>query len=315
MTFPSKPPPPLRVWDDPRVRFPDEESWSRMSQAERDATVERILAVLDEHREAMSEGVRHFRGKSGIRDALDGHFRRAGRQVFVACELAVFYPAEPVVVPDVLAVLDCDPDIEPESWIVADRKRGIDLVIEVRNLGKKHKDLVENVRDYARLRIPEYFSFDCRRGELRGWRLARPDAQTYRPLVPQRGGFHSQILGLGLAVVEGRLRFIVSDAMVPESAELAARLQGALDETARRLDAVARERDAVARERDAALERLARTRTAIMEAIVDVCAARGVELTGLQHARVVAEDDPTALTRWLTRAATAADGDAVFDDA
>jgi hypothetical protein len=51
-----------------------------------------------------------------------------------------------MIVPDVLAVVDCDPDIEPDSWVVQDQKRGIDLVIEVRNLGRKQKDLVENVR-------------------------------------------------------------------------------------------------------------------------------------------------------------------------
>lgn len=39
-----------------------------MSPAERDDAEETLLAVLDEYREAMSEGVRHYRAKSGAED-------------------------------------------------------------------------------------------------------------------------------------------------------------------------------------------------------------------------------------------------------
>jgi Putative restriction endonuclease len=153
--------------------------------------------------------------KMGIALDLDAHFRRTGRQVYIGSNLAVLYPGETVIVPDVLAVVDCDPDYEPERWVVLDEKRGIDLVIEVRNLGKKHKDLVENVRDYARVRIPEYFSYDCRSGALRGWRLADPKAQSYVPIVPQGGYLRSQVLGLDLAVVHNRLRFFSNESMIP----------------------------------------------------------------------------------------------------
>ncbi|MDO9019369.1 MAG: Uma2 family endonuclease [Deltaproteobacteria bacterium] len=302
----------VRAWDDPRVVFPDEETWARLSPMEREAVIERILGVLEEYREAMSEGVRHFRRKAGAGADLDGHFRRAGRGVFVACELAVFYPREPVMVPDVLAVMDCDPDIEPESWVVQDQGRGIDLVIEVRNLGRKHKDVVDNVRDYARRRIPEYFSFDCRRSTLRGWRLAGESACTYQPIVPQAGYLPSQVLGLDLAVVDSRLRFFINEAMVPNERELAVRLQGVVEQQRTAVEEVAQERDRAAQERDDAIGRMGRAQAALANGVLELCRARGLTLDDDLHARVVAESDIGQLTRWMTRAASAADGPSIF---
>ena len=121
------------VWDDPRIVAPDEAAWAALSPAEREAAVEEIVAVLDGSLHAMSEGTPHFRNKSGAAADLDGHFRRAGRRVFLACELALIYPGEPALVPDVSVVMDCDPDLDLGSWVVATRGRGIDVAIEVRN--------------------------------------------------------------------------------------------------------------------------------------------------------------------------------------
>ncbi len=263
MTASSQHPKPRRVWDDPRIVFPDEETWARLSPAEREATVERIEAVLDEHREAMSEGLRHFKRKAGAAADLDAHFRRVGRAVLVGSEQAVLYPGEPVIVPDLYCVLDCDPDYEPERWVVQDEKRGVDIIIEVRNLGKKHKDVVENVRDYARVRIPEYFSFDCRRGVLRGWRLPEPTARTYQPIVPQKGTLRSQVLGLELAVVHLRLRFFEGQAMIPTETELVARLQAIADDRQDALDGAERARADAERARMDAVDQLQRAQAAL----------------------------------------------------
>ena len=300
-------------WDDPRLVFPDEATWAQLDPAQRERVIERIVSALDEYQEAMSEGTRHVRRKVGIGGDLDAHFRRAGRGVYIGMELAVFYPAEPVIVPDVLAVMDCDPDIEPETWVVQDQGRGIDMIIEVRNLGKKHKDLVENVRDYARRRVPEYFSFDCRSGQLRGWRLAQPGAQTYVPIVPQGGFLASKVLGLDLGVVGTRLRFFANQAMIPSESELVARLQLVADEQQNRLDDAFRRLDDTSRRLDDTLGQLAAAQVALANGLLALCAARGLTLTASQHARVLAEEDVAALSRWLTRAASAPDGDALFD--
>jgi len=319
MTLPFRPGSPVRAWDDPRVRMPDAETWERLTPRERDAVVERIEAVLEEYREAMSEGVRHFRRKSGVAADLDAHFRRAGRAVFFACELAVLYPGEPAIVPDVLAVLDCDPDYEPERWIVQDEKRGIDLVLEVRNLGKKHKDLVDNVRDYARLKIPEYFSFDCRRGTLRGWRLPSPDAQSYQPILPQGGYLRSNVLELDLAVVQMRVRFFANQSLVPTEAELVTRLQSILDERQGALDVAERQRDDAERQRDAlerqradVLDQLSRAQVVLARSLLEVCRLRGLTLSTEQSARIASESDMTTLMRWSERSFEATSADAIF---
>ena len=316
MSFPpTRPAKPPRVWDDPRIIMPDEAAWERMTPAERDATVERILGALDEYREAMSEGTRHFRAKTGAAADLDGHFRRAGRDVFTACELGVLYPGEAAIVPDVLAVMDCDPDLEVDTWNVAVQKRGIDLVYEVRNQGKKHKDLVENVVDYARLRIPEYFSFDVRSKVLRAWHLPTPRSRVYQPVLPQRGYLASGVLGLDLAVVDGRVRFFASGAMVPTTGELIARLQEMVDRTQQAANesqqAAAESQQAAA----AATDRAARLTVSLATSILRVCERRGLSLDDRQRARVIAEDDGDRLAAWLDRALVAVASDDVFADA
>jgi Uma2 family endonuclease len=304
---------PGRLWDDPRIVFPDEETWSRLSPAEREEVIARILAVENEYLEAMAEGVRHSKNKTGIGADLDGHFRRAGRPVFVATELAVFYPSEPMIVPDVLAVVDCDPDIEPDTWVVADQKRGIDVVIEVRNLGRKQKDLVENVRDYARLRIPEYFSFDCLNGHLRGWRSLKEGGTTYQPIVPQGGYLGSQVLGLDLAVVGKRLRFFANASMVPDAAELVARLQTMADQRQSAVEEAERSREEAERSREEALARLSRTQVVLAHAVLEACRIRGLALTEAQHARIVSEADLDVLGRWAERVFTVASAAELFD--
>lgn len=312
MTFPSQRPAPRRVWDDPRIIAPDADTWARLTPAEREAVVERIEAVLDEYQESMYEGLRHSRRKVGIAADLDAHFRRAGRGVLLANELAVLYPGEPVIVPDVLAVLDCDPEYEPDRWIVQDERRGPDVVIEVRNLGRKHKDVVENVRDYARLKIPEYFTFDCRRGHLRGWRLAQPGAQGYQPLLPQGGYLRSNTLGLDLAVVEMRLRFFSNQSMIPSDRELVARLQRLSDEQLGALDEAERHRSEAERQRDDALDRLSRVQVVLARNLLDVCRVRGLALDDDQRARIAAESDVDALTRWSERLFSATSADALL---
>jgi len=282
-------------WDDPRLVFPEADVWLALGDDARAAVIERILDALSEYRELMAEGVRHMRSKVGAAAELDGHFRRAGQRVFVASELPVFYPGEAVIAPDVMAVLDCDPDIEPDSWVVVDQGRGLDIVLEVRNQGKAHKDLVDAVRDYARRRIPEYFAFDCRRGHLRGWRLGSADATGYQPIVPQGGYLPSRVLGLNLAVVGTRLRFYTNGAIVPDANELIARLEAATDAQQAALDDSARKLDD-------ALDRLGTAQTALTQGLLSLCAARGVVLSPDQQAQIVAEDDVVQLSEWLRRA-------------
>jgi Uma2 family endonuclease len=289
-------------WSDPRLIAPTAEAWDAMSPAERDRAELRILDALDEYREVMSEGTTHSRPKINAYKDLWDHFGRSGRRVFLATELAVLYPGQPVIVPDLLAVMDpADPDRERESWRVQDEGRGIDLVLEFRNLGKKHKDLVENVREYAALGIAEYFSYDCRAKRLRGWRLSvaqPPGAGSYTQLVPQGGVYVSAVLGLELGVVDGRLRFFKDLAMIPSSDELVGRLQrmtdGYQDELAQVTD------------------QLAQGRAAFARLLLQQLEQRGLALTEEQRARVQGCEDLTVLAAWMARVPTAATGDEVL---
>ena len=178
----------------------------------------------------MSEGARHSRSKFNAYRDLGDHFSRAGRSVFLATELAVLYPGQHVIVPDLLAVMDTeDPARERNSWRVIDEGRGVDLVLEFRNMGKKHKDLVENVTEYAALGISEYFSLDCVTLMLRGFRLASPSARQYTQMMRQGRVFRSAVLDLELGVSDGRLRFFKNLAEIPTSEELLGRVQRMAD--------------------------------------------------------------------------------------
>lgn len=287
--------------------MPSAEAWAAMSEAEKVALEEHILAVLDEYREMMAEGTPHSRAKIGTFKDLMDHYGRAGRRVFLATELAVLYPGESTIVPDLLAVMDvADPDRERNSWRVADEGRGVDLVFEFRNLGKKHKDLVENVKDYARLGISEYFSFDCRTKRLRGWRLQNRAARVYTPLMPQGGLFQSLVLDLEVGEVDGRLRFFKNQAQIPSSDELVARLQKLTDSYQERLEEAERTAQEAERARQEAVGQIESTRAGAVEIILRQLAARGIAVTEEQHARMAACDDLGQLLGWVARASSAA---------
>lgn len=262
-----------------------------MSPEERTREERRILGALEDYREAMGEGTPHSRAKINAYNELGDHFSRAGRRVFLATELCVLYSGQPVIVPDLLAVMDVvDPERERDSWRVVEEGRGIDLVLEFRNLGKKQKDLVENVKDYARLGIAEYFSFDCRSKLLRGWRLATPEARAYTQMVPQGSVFPSLVLDLELGVAEERLRFFKNLAQIPTSEELLGRLQNMTDAFQDRLEQ--------------AEGRLESARKGMAELLLRRLVERGLAVSEEQRDQVISCEDLGRLLLWLERASS-----------
>ena len=199
--------------DDPRA--PPLEVWQQLSAAER----ARIVAELPSEIElGPPEGDAHRLPKQRALDALETFFKRAGRSVYLSSELPVYYPGERMFAPDLIAVLDVEPHERP-SWVVAHEARGLDFALEVTLSGSRRKDLEENVARFAALGIPEYFVFDRPKRRIHGYRLPQGGA-AYESIVPQRGRWSSQILGLELGVEENRFRFYVGSAVVPESSEL-----------------------------------------------------------------------------------------------
>jgi Uma2 family endonuclease len=226
-----------RLWtcdpDDPRA--PARELWAQMTEAERANVVATLPSDFPPSESSPPEGDRHYEAYTNARETLTRWFRERGRNVYISGNLPVYYPGERMFSPDVIAVVDVPPHPR-DSWIVShEANRGLDFALEVIVSGKRRKDLHDNVQRYAMLGIAEYFVFDRSRSTLHAYRLnssATPadhasSGARYERLVPQAGRYASNVLGLDLRVENGRLRFLLGDAELPDSTELLSKL-GAL---------------------------------------------------------------------------------------
>jgi hypothetical protein len=236
---------------------PSQQEWDAMTAAERAAVVAALPNDVTDEEMAPPEGDRHFKAKVGPLGALRGYFARQGRRIYLAAELPTYYPAEPRFAPDLLAVLEVD-DHERDKWVVSAEGKGLDWVLEVHVGGDRKKDAERNVARYARLGIREYFLYDRARGQVHAYRLDAPDARTYSPIVPQHGRYESRVLGLDVQIEDKRIRFHAGTALLLESEELIARLEGLLEETQRRLDEEARRAEAAEAELARLRDELAR---------------------------------------------------------
>ncbi|MBI3185770.1 MAG: Uma2 family endonuclease [Myxococcales bacterium] len=238
------------AWEvDPKdPRAPPLEVWERMSPDERARVVDSLPSEFPPSESAPPEGDRHFNAKAGARDALGSFFARIGRHVYLACELPVYYPAEPMFAPDVIAVLDVELR-ERDKWVVAAEGKGLDFALEVHVAGDRRKDLERNTERFARLGIPEYFIFDRGRLRLTGFRLP-PHGRVYQPILPQGGRYSSSVLGLDLMIDDSRLRFYHGTAPLPESNELIGRLEGMLSQVEARVRAAEERAEEEARGRE-----------------------------------------------------------------
>ncbi len=161
--------------------------------------------------------------------------------------MAVYYPDEPRIVPDLLAVLDAD-DHKRNTWVVSLEGRGLDFVLEVHVVGHRRKDTIRNTATYARLGIQEYFVFDQPTGALWGHRLG-PGASVYSAIVPSGLRLSSSVLGLDLAVVGSALRFYTGTAQLPGADQLIQSLESMVGSVIeeKRAEAMARAEEAKAR--------------------------------------------------------------------
>lgn len=222
--------------DDPRA--PPLELWDAMSAIERARVVDALPSEFP--RTSPPEGDAHRVPKEKAREALGEFFRRKRRRVYLSSELPVYYPGEAMFAPDLVAVLDVDPGPRLR-WVTAVEGKGLDFALEVTLRGDRHKDLELNVERCARLGIPEYFVLDLQARRILGHRLD-VSRRAYAPVVPQAGRWESEVLGVDLALEEGRVRFYVGSAPLLEAEELVGRLEGHIErltERERRLEAEA----------------------------------------------------------------------------
>ncbi|MBN1205938.1 MAG: Uma2 family endonuclease [Myxococcaceae bacterium] len=207
--------------DDPRA--PPQEVWERLTAEERAQIVASLPSEFPPSEATPPEGDPHFEAKARAREVLGSFFSRIGRKVYLACELPIYYPGEPMFAPDVIAVVEVETHSRM-SWVVSAEGKGIDLALEIHVAGERRKDLEKNVERYARLGIREYFVFDRKRLRLLGWRLGE-DRRSYRPVLPQHGFYPSEVLGLELQLEGERLRFYHGRAVLPEADEMIATLE------------------------------------------------------------------------------------------
>jgi hypothetical protein len=239
--------------NDPRA--PSAEAWERMTDRERARVVATLPSEFEPTEASPPEGDIHSDVVYGARDALRTYFRKLRRQIYIAANIAVYYPGERMFSPDVIAVLEAE-DRPRDSWIVSAEGNGLSLCIEVSWLGRRAKDFVGNVERYARLGIGEYFLCDLRRLELKGYRLGG-EPGIYTPLLPKARRMHSEVLDLDLAIDGQRLRFFHGSAAIPYADELIARLDAAVEEAGKHAQAEAERAQAEAERAQDAERRLA----------------------------------------------------------
>ena len=111
---------------DPRA--PSQEIWDALTEADRD----RVVATLPSEipRATPPEGDFHFLPKARALDTLSEFYRRTRRRVYLSAELPVYYPAQPMFAPDLIAVLDVETR-QRMSWVVAREGKGVDFALEI----------------------------------------------------------------------------------------------------------------------------------------------------------------------------------------
>jgi len=223
-----------------------------MSEEER----ARIVASLpsDIPRAEPPEGDAHRVPKTRALEALGEYFRRIRRRIYLSAELPVYYPAEQMFAPDLIAVRDVE-DHHRSSWVVSKEKRGLDLALEIHVAGNVRKDFEENVVRFARLGIPEYFAYDASKHRLVGWHLADPSHRRYERIVPQAGRWSSEVLGLDLGVEGERLRFFHGSAPLLDASELIAQLSNMVDDALERAESEAQRAESEAQRAESEAQR------------------------------------------------------------
>ena len=280
---------------------PTREEAARLTPAQLDALHVYLDEQLAAHLETQpGEGTAHSGPIIDTRDRLKGHFERIGRGVFIAPNFAVHYEGVPPFAPDLIAVLDV-PLHDRTRWRVDIEGRGVDFVLEILADGNRRKDMVENVRIYASLGIPEYMVFHVREQSLTGWRMETPESTTYVRIVPQLGRLPSRVLGLEFAILERQLRIWRDGAEVPSTTDLV-KLLGSLVST-REAEAEQARAEAEQARADAEQARADadQARARVRRGILRTLRLRGLEPTPDEAARIEACDDPDRLALWDDR--------------
>jgi Uma2 family endonuclease len=285
-------------------RAPTQQEWDALTPQQREQVMESLAfsesqEELDE-REAMSESDDHYDAKDEVHKTLKKYFGGKG-QVYVGAERKVLYPGRKGFTPDIIVVCGVSPH-KRDCWMVSHEGRGVDVIIEVFCKGSWRKDFVDNVRDYASLKVPEYFIYDVRRQALTAYRLPE-DGADYVPIKRRAGRYRSERLGLELGVRRGKLRFFHEGALLQTPEELISELEDIAEQEQARAE---QEQARAEQEQARAEQEQARAEQAcarLAEAILTIARVRGLHLSEEDAVRVRETQDVELLSRWMTRAA------------
>ncbi len=195
-------------------RAPSEHEWHELSEDERRRVVAALPAELPcQISPTWSDGERNIVGS--VVESLDSFFRSLGQRMFVSSRLAVYYPGEAAVAPEVIVVNAAEPKPR-EKWVVSREGKGIDWVLEVCDERDPERQR-EALESFLRLGVKEHFLYERRNGRLTGHRLGRGSERTNVRIEPSHGRYHSEVLGLQLALENERVRFFIGTAPLPAS--------------------------------------------------------------------------------------------------
>lgn len=114
---------------------PTLEEWQALSPRQQEAWAQAAIDALNATQDRRAESRPHGLTRMQVTLALRDHFQRARRAMFIASDLPVAYPGEPVFSPDLIAVEgveDTDLEDRRQSWVVEAEGRAVDLAMETR---------------------------------------------------------------------------------------------------------------------------------------------------------------------------------------
>ena len=255
--------------EDRGPRAPSQAEWDAMTPAERERAAAALPTWVPHEETGAMDGQKHQRARDGFEGTLRLYSEASRRPMFVGGLMAVYYSNEERIQPDVFVVPGADP-APRHSWVVGYEGRAPEFVLEILVLGRRTKDLQDNVTRYAQLGVREYFIADIRHRRLRAYRLADPAIRIYTPVVPQLGRFHSEVLGLDVKLEGDLVRLYLGANRLLDPSEVTEALRDELndeqmrhqetrelaaEEVQSRLDAETRANDAEARAREEAQAR------------------------------------------------------------
>lgn len=210
-------------------RAPTQAEWDAMTPAERTRALDALPIYVPPEECGAMEGDRHGACREAAVGALRAYFEATGQRVYVSGEMAVYFPGQLRVAPDVFAVMGAEAQPR-DSWIVTREGRKPEWALEILALGDRWKDLKGHVVEYAALGIREYFIADLVRRRLWGYRLGDASIGIYTPIMPQTGRYRSEVLDLDLVLDGEKVRFYHGSARLLEPSEIAEELEDRLND-------------------------------------------------------------------------------------